>query len=205
MEHRPGDTLQDYHYYYKHVYIFSPPTKPVCETLPHSSQCCSKDMKLPELAKITKELWLQSINHPYFIPLRSFLWDDEHTVWIPEPKRLSTPFWIHSPRILNGHFRAARICHSPLKGPASAKACCHQPSEGLFVFLKSLTRSKTSSNSKWCFKKTREKIKGGGSSDSISYYWVKPICACRVGLPEEAPCNSVGCFIVTTRCYIFFI
>lgn len=49
--------------YYKHVFIFFPPTTPVCETPPHSNQCCSKDMKFPKLAKITKELWLQSINH----------------------------------------------------------------------------------------------------------------------------------------------
>lgn len=50
------------YYYYKHVFIFFPPTTPVCETLPHPSHCCSKDMKFPKLTKRTKEQCLLSIN-----------------------------------------------------------------------------------------------------------------------------------------------
>lgn len=137
------------------VSTFFPPTPPPCEILPQPMLL--KGHEVSQTCRNDKRTVVTKYKSPYFMPLRSFLGDDEHVLQITETKRICTPFWIHSARILDGNVRAAKICHSPLQGPASAKACCHQSSEGLFVFPKRLTQSKTSSNSKQWPKHKRKK------------------------------------------------
>lgn len=126
-------------------------------------------MKFPKLAKMTEELWLLSINHHISSLSEVSCGMMNIILWIPEPRRMCTPFWIHSARILDGNSRAAKNLPQPSPRPCSCQSSLPSNQWRVICFPQEPDPEQNLIQFKVMFQKTMEKIKGRDSSDSISY------------------------------------